>query len=229
MQRESKRIVVFTGHFGSGKTELAINYGVKLARQGQAVTVVDLDIVNPFFRSSEVKGVLEKEGIRLLLPKFVGTTVDVPSLPSEIYSVFQNKNSMAIFDVGGDDAGATVLGRYYPYFMQEPYRMFFVVNVRRPLSSTPEQIIELLKAIESRSRLKVTDLINNTNLMHETNLSHLLEGQVVVERVSEKLNIPIAYISGVVSVIEKLPEEYSSIGFPIDIYLHPPWDRDGEA
>ncbi|MDN5277727.1 MAG: hypothetical protein PWR01_1692 [Clostridiales bacterium] len=229
MQQENRRIILFTGHFGSGKTELAINYSIKLARQGQAVTVVDLDIVNPFFRSSEVRDVLEKEGIRLLSPNFVGTTVDVPSLPPEIYSVFQSKNSKVIFDVGGDDIGATALGRYYPYFMQEPYRMFFVINARRPLSSTPEQIIEMLKAIESHSRLKVTDLINNTNLMYETNLNHLLEGQEIVEQVSEKLNIPIAYISGVAEVIEQLPEQYNKKGFPIDIYLHPPWDREDEV
>ncbi len=229
MKQEKGRIAIFTGHFGSGKTELAINYSIKLARQGQAVTVVDLDIVNPFFRSSEVRDVLEKEGIRLLSPNFVGTTVDVPSLPPEIYSVFQSKNDKVVFDVGGDDIGATALGRYYPYFMQEPYRMFFVVNVRRPLSSAPEQIIEMLKAVESRSRLKVTDLINNTNLMYETNLNHLLEGQMIVEQVAEKLNIPIAYISGVTDVIDKLPEKYSSKGFPIDIYLHPPWDRKDEV
>lgn len=223
MQQGNRRIILFTGHFGSGKTELAINYSIKLARQGRAVTLVDLDIVNPFFRSSEVRDVLEKEGIRVLSPNFVGTTVDVPSLPPEIYSVFQNKTSNVILDVGGDDIGATVLGRYYPYFMQEPYRMFFVINVRRPLSSTPEQIIEMLKAIENHSRLKVTDLINNTNLMYETNLDHLLEGQEIVEQVSQELNIPIAYISGVAEVIEQLPEQYRQKRFPIDVYLHPPW------
>lgn len=229
MKQEKGRIAIFTGHFGSGKTELAINYSINLARQGQAVTVVDLDIVNPFFRSSEVKGVLEKEGIRLLSPNFVGTAVDVLSLPPEIYSVFQSKNRRVVFDVGGDDVGATVLGRYYPYFVQEPYRMFFVVNVRRPLSSTPEQIIEMLKAVENRSRLKVTDLINNTNLMYETDLDDLLEGQAVVEQVSEKLNIPIAYVAGVADVVDKLPEKYSSKGFPIDIYLRPPWGREDEG
>lgn len=229
MQQENERLILFTGHFGSGKTELAINYSIKLARQGQTVTIVDLDIVNPFFRSSEVRDVLEKEGVRLLLPNFVGTTVDIPSLPSEIYSVFQNRKGKVVFDVGGDDIGATVLGRYHPYFMQEPYRMFFVINTRRPLSSTVKQIIEMLKSIEDHSRLKVTDLINNTNLMHETSLDHLLEGQAIVEQVSQKLNIPVAYISGVAGVIEQLPTEYSQKGFPIDTYLHPPWDYEDEV
>lgn len=229
MQQENERLILFTGHFGSGKTELAINYSIKLARQGQSVTIVDLDIVNPFFRSSEVRDVLEKEGIKLLSPNFVGTTVDIPSLPSEIYSVFQNRKGKVVFDVGGDDIGATVLGRYHPYFMEEPYRMFFVINTRRPLSSTVEQIIEMLKSIENHSRLKVTALINNTNLMCETSLDHLLEGQAIVEQVSRRLNIPVAYISGTAEVIDQLPEEYSSKGFPINIYLRPPWGREDEV
>jgi hypothetical protein len=223
MQHETERLILFTGHFGSGKTELAINYSIILARQGQSVTIVDLDIVNPFFRSSEVKDVLNKEGIRLISPNFVGTTVDVPSLPPEIYSVFQNKISKVVFDVGGDDIGATVLGRYHPYFMQEHYRMFYVINTRRPLSSTVEQVIEMLKAIESHSRLKVTDLINNTNLMYETCLGHLLEGQTIVEQISRLLNLPVAYISGISEIIAQLPEEYSYKGFPLEIYLRPPW------
>ena len=127
---QTSRLTVFTGHFGSGKTEIALNYSIRLARRGETVTIVDLDIVNPFFRSSEAKDVLNREGVRVLAPTFAGTTVDVPSLPSEIYAVFQDKRSRVVFDVGGDEKGAAVLGRYHPYFNSEPYDMFYVINTK---------------------------------------------------------------------------------------------------
>ncbi|MGI6189483.1 MAG: ATP-binding protein [Clostridiales bacterium] len=221
---QTSRLTVFTGHFGSGKTEIALNYSIRLARRGETVTIVDLDIVNPFFRSSEAKDVLNREGVRVLAPTFAGTTVDVPSLPSEIYAVFQDKRSRVVFDVGGDEKGAAVLGRYHPYFNSEPYDMFYVINTKRPLSGHAEQVINTLKAVELNSRLKVTHLINNTNLMHETTIEHILEGQDVVEHVSGELNIPVAYISGIPAVLALLPHKYREKGFPIELYMHPPWD-----
>lgn len=221
---QAERLILFTGHFGSGKTEMALNYSIKLAKQGQRVTIVDLDIVNPFFRCSEMKDILKKEGVRLLSPTFVGTTVDIPSLPAEILSVFQDRRQKVIFDVGGDDVGATVLGRYYPYFIAEPYRMFYVVNIRRPLSATGEQVIKMLEAIENHSKLKVTDLVNNTNLSYETDLCHVLEGQAVIEQLSDELKLPVTYISGVPQIIGKLPDKYRKKAFPLKTYMRLPWD-----
>ncbi len=223
---QTSRLAVFAGHFGSGKTEIAINYSIKLARRGEPVTIVDLDIVNPFFRSSEAKDVLNRGGVRVLAPVFAGTTVDVPSLPPEIYSVFQDKRSRVVFDVGGDEKGAAVLGRYHPYFIREPYDMFYVINTKRPLSGCVERIMETLKAVELHSRLKVTHLINNTNLMHETSVEHVLEGQAVVELLSGELDIPVAYISGTPEILDQLPEDYRDKGFPLELYMHPPWDMD---
>jgi hypothetical protein len=220
---EQERLILFTGHFGSGKTEIAINYATKSAGEGRKTALVDLDIVNPFFRSTEVKDQLEASGVKVLSPNFAGTTVDVPSLPAEIYSVFTGRYEKVIFDVGGDEVGARALGMYYPYFAKEPFRMFYVINTKRPLSSSMEDILEMFREVQIKSRLKVTDLINNTNLSYETQVYDIMEGQVLVKQVSEHVNIPVTYIAGVKEMLEKLPSDTGCDLIPIDIYMKPPW------
>lgn len=224
--RENERIAIFTGHFGSGKTEMAVNYAIRLAREENKVILVDLDIVNPFFRSSEVKGILEKEGIKVFGPTFANTAIDIPSLPPDIISVFQNKECRVIFDVGGDEKGATALGTYYPYFIKEEYRMYYVINIRRPLSAVVNDITNMLRLIEEHSRLKVTDLVNNTNLSYLTEIYDIMEGQAVVEQVSKDLNIPVSYIAGIPGVLKDLPGPLKDRAFPLNIYMLPPWGKD---
>lgn len=220
---ENERLILFTGHFGSGKTELAVNYAIRSANAGNKTILVDLDIVNPFFRSTEVKDTLEAHGVKVISPNFATTGVDVPSLPAEVYSVFADKSAKVIFDVGGDEVGARALGAYYPYFMKEAYRMFYVINARRPFSSKMDDVLEMFHEVQQKSRLKVTDLINNTNLSYETEFCDIMEGNDFIVQVSEHINIPVTYISGVREVLDKLPDEMSSKLFPIDLYMKPPW------
>ena len=111
-----KQYLVLTGNYGSGKTELALNLAMQFARTYKT-TLVDLDIVNPYFRSGEKAEEAEQAGIRMLMPTFAMTTVDIPALPAEIQSVFEVPSERTIFDVGGDDTGAAALGRYYPSFI----------------------------------------------------------------------------------------------------------------
>lgn len=220
---EQERLILFTGHFGSGKTEISINYAIKAAESGDKVILVDLDIVNPFFRSTEVKDVLEAKGIKVLSPNFASTTVDVPSLPAEIYSVFADKSAKVIFDVGGDEVGARALGVYFPYFQKEAYRMFYVINTRRPLSGNQEDILDMMAQVQFKSRLKITDLINNSNLSYETAKSDIMEGNSLIRQISDMTDIPIAYTAGVKEVLETLPHNIGTSLFPIDIYMKPPW------
>ncbi len=220
----SERIAIFTGHFGSGKTEMAINYSIASARGGNKTIIVDLDIVNPFFRTTEKKDILESQGIKVISPVFAGTGMDIPSLPPQIYSVFQSKEYKVIFDVGGDDLGATALGRFYPYFVEEIYNMYYVINVHRPLSGNKQDIIDMLRSIEFRSRLDVTYLVNNSNISHETTICDIMKGQPIVEEVSKELNIPIAYISGMPEILRLLPAELGAKAFPLDIFMRQLWD-----
>ena len=180
-----KRINIFVGHYGSGKTELAVNFAIK----NKADLIADLDTVNPYFRTNDAKEILEKAGIRVVAPYYAGTNVDLPSLPPEVYAAFTD-NKTAVLDIGGDDDGAYVLGRFKEYITEENSEVYFVINVLRPETDSAEKIIEMIKAIEYASRLKVTYLINNTNLMGETVYSHVEKGEAIVKEVSRLTNIP---------------------------------------
>ncbi len=218
------KIDIITGHFGSGKTEFAINYSIQLAEHNLKIALVDLDIVNPFFRTAEEKDMLEDMGIKVIVPNFAGTTVDVPSLPAEIYSVFDDQSyDKVIFDVGGDDIGAIALGRYYSRISKERYNMFYVINTKRPLSSTDDQIMDMLISIERSSRLEVTHLINNTNLSYETTIEDILEGQKIVDSISKEMDIPIAYVTGTSDIIDKLPSDIKGKAFQLNLYMQPIW------
>ncbi len=164
------RITMFVGNYGSGKTELSLNGALYCAREGKSVTLVDLDIVNPYFRSAEHEELLHQNGIRTLRPTFALTTVDIPALPAEILSIFHNGDDRVIIDVGGDDTGAVALGAYKPYLDKESTKMYFVINTCRPLSSDVDGLMDLIDRIENRSRHKVDALVNNTNLSYQTDL-----------------------------------------------------------
>lgn len=226
IMENSSKIDIITGHFGSGKTEFSINYSIQLAKDNLKVALVDLDIVNPFFRTAEVKDILEEMGIKVIVPNFAGTTVDIPSLPADIYGVFEDKSyDKVIFDLGGDDLGALALGRYHLEMEKMPYNMFYMINTKRPLSSTQEQIIDMLKSIEGTSRLKVTYLINNTNLSYETSLEDVMEGQSIIEKVSAETNIPVAYVVATDNIIEELPYDIKKKAFKLNLYMQPIWNK----
>lgn len=212
-------INIFVGHFGSGKTEMAINYALKEADQGELVTIVDLDIVNPFYRSSEVKDIFNQHGVMMISPNFAGTASDVPSLPPSIQGVFDLQEGVVIFDVGGDNAGATALSRYKESFERVGYKMFFVINTCRPLTSFTEDIMEYMAGIEKHSRLKITGLVSNTNLAYETNIPIIIDGIKVVEMVSKEKKVKLNYICAPKALAHELPDEYQGRVFPLELFM----------
>lgn len=189
----NKRFLVLTGNYGSGKTEISLNLALKSAKR-MKTTLVDLDIVNPYFRSGEKAEELRSAGVRVLMPTFAMTTVDIPALPAEIQSVFETPSERVIFDVGGDDTGAAALGRYYPSFMnrREETEVMMVVNCMRPLTRTAEEILELAGRIQARGRLKIDRLLNNTNLAGETAAEMIERGEKICLECAARLGgIPV--------------------------------------
>lgn len=222
-----KRINIFTGHFGSGKTEVAVNYALKLAEAHYKTAIVDFDIVNPYFRTADAKEELEKNNIWVILPMYANTNVDVPAIPSEIYSLFQKKEYKAVLDVGGDDLGAKAVSRFKEEILSDDYEMFFVINTRRGMTDTPEKILEMIALVEDSANIKVTRLINNSNLLEETTPEIILEGNGIISEVSEKLGIPLSITAGLEEVIGRLESSRLSGSelLPLRKQIHLPWNR----
>ena len=202
---EHKRLTLFAGHYGSGKTNIAVNYALHLAAEGKQVCIADLDIVNPYFRTKDSAKELEAAGIHLISPQFANSNVDLPALPAEAYRLVTDRSTYGIMDLGGDDRGAYALGRYVPGILEENnYRMIFVANASRPLTRTPEDAMEVMGEIEAACGLKFTDLINNTNLGDLTTAETVMGSQEYMEKLSRLSGLPVFATTAKTDVAEKL-------------------------
>ncbi len=218
------RIRVIIGHYGSGKTEFAVNYAMKLAESGKKLALADLDVVNPYFRSREKQEMMEEQGIKVIsnsLNKSLG--VDLPAISAGVLGPLQDESYEVILDVGGDSMGARVLARYHSYFKEGDYDMFCILNAYRAETQNAEGAISHIKSIEREARAKVTGIINNTHLLRETSVEDVLKGQRLAKEVSEKLSIPIKYISTLEKIASELPKDIEGEVFPIKMYMREDW------
>ena len=204
---DHKRLTLFAGHYGSGKTNIAVNYALLLAAEKKKVCIADLDIVNPYFRTKDSAKELEAAGIDLISPQFANSNVDLPALPAEAYRLVTDRQTYGIMDIGGDDRGAYALGRYVPSILEENnYRMVFVANCYRPLTRTPEEAMEVMREIEEACKLRFTDIINNSNLGPETTVETVLSSQSYMDALSRLSGLPIFATTAVAEVAKELPE-----------------------
>lgn len=217
------RIRIFMGHFGSGKTEISINYAINLAKEEKKAAIVDLDIVNPYFCTRGMKKELEEKGVRVISADPNLSNAELMVVPAEVLSVFNDKSYDVVFDIGGDDQGAIVLGQYNRYFKEEPYDLYFVINNNRPLTSNDIDTEDYIRAIEAVSRLKVTHLISNTNMSYETTVEDILRGDEEVSKLSKKLGIPYKYTVCTRDLVDKIEGKVKGEILPVDIYMKPPW------
>ena len=202
---EHKRITLFAGHYGSGKTNIAVNYALLLAREGKRAAIADLDIVNPYFRTKDSARELEEAGVALISPQFASSNVDLPALPAEAYRLVEDRSLYAVMDIGGDDRGAYALGRYTPFILEEnDYRMAFVANPCRPLTKTPEEALEVMREIEAAGGLPFTCIVNNANLAHETDIHTVLDALPYMRRLSELSGLPVWLTSAEEHIAELL-------------------------
>ncbi len=186
---------VICGHYGCGKTNLSLNLAIekKLSNPERRVILVDIDIVNPYFRSSEYGKLLAKNGIELIIPSFANTTLDTPTLSPKIFSIFTAENADVFIDAGGDDAGATALGTISRQLKEQGYEMIYVINKNRVLSNSPENALSLLREIEMASRLTATKIVNNTHLGVDSTFENSLESETFAKEVSLIANLPLLY------------------------------------
>jgi len=199
---------IFTGRFGSGKTEVALNYAQSLVRSSKLdarqlpdleasppdmVILIDLDIVTPYFRSRETADRMQARGVEVVAPSVVGQHLDVPAITPQILGAIQQSQRPVILDVGGDEQGARALGQFSTAIQERGYRMHFVVNPYRPFTNTLEGLASSIAEIEAGARLKVTSLVSNPNLMGETTIEHILQGHAKIEGFGQALGLPIAF------------------------------------
>ena len=221
----SKRIVIFTGHFGSGKTEVAVNYALQAAGKGKKTAIIDLDIVNPFFRTADARNTLEAECIKVITPIYANTNVDVPSLPAEISGMFEDRSYNVIIDVGGDDLGARAVSRYRDQIVREDYIHYFVVNTRRPMTRTKEEIVKMILEIQSSANLKVDKLVNNANILDASTPELLAEAARILEAVSAELSIPVGFVSGMEEVLSGYEGDKGIEKLYLKKNIRLPWER----
>ena len=192
MTMEHKRLTLFAGHYGSGKTNIAVNYAMLLADEGKKVCIADLDIVNPYFRTKDSESELRDKGVTLICSEYANTNVDVPAIPAESYRIVQDKSCFSVIDIGGDDRGAYALGRFADAIKAEgEYRMAFVLNRYRPLTSTVEGAVEIMREIEMASGIKFNCIVNNSNIGSETTPDVVRESLAFAEDVSLATGLPI--------------------------------------
>ncbi len=187
-----KRITLLCGHYGSGKTNVAVNMAYDQKEKYERVAIADLDIVNPYFRTKDSAKDFEDRGIELICSEYAGSNVDIPALPQQIYSICDQKDKQVIIDVGGDDRGAYALGRIAPSILSENnYEMLFVINCFRPLTRDAESTLEVMREIEYAANMKFTAIVNNSNLGEETTREDVLKSLAYAEEISQKTGLPI--------------------------------------
>ena len=212
-----KRITLFAGHYGSGKTNIALNYARFLKRRGEKVAVADLDIVNPYFRTKDSAADLAAEGIALVVSEFANSNVDFPALPKEIYALTAERGTKVVMDIGGDDRGALALGRWAPDIRAEnDYEMLAVVNAARPLTRTPQDAVEVLREIEAASQLPFTGIVNNTNLGPQTTAETVLGSRAYADEIAARMKIPVRMTCASAAIASELRGRVDGL-FPIEL------------
>ena len=194
MIKDFKRITIFAGHYGSGKTNIAVNYAALIKEQtGKEVALADLDIVNPYYRAKDSTDVLEEKGIRMISSPFANSNVDLPALPAEAYAIIDDENVFSVCDVGGDDRGAYALGRYREGILKADYEMLMVVNMYRPLTRTVEDVLEMKAEIEAAAGIPFTGIVNNSNIGVITTAKDVVSSFPFIEEIEKAAGIPLRF------------------------------------
>ena len=215
------RLSIITGHYGTGKTEFAVNLALARAAEGADVMLAALDIVNPYFRSRERKRLLEDAGVKLISSSQACSDADVPALPAELLTILENRAVCGVLDIGGDPVGARVLARFQPKIVREDDQLIYVLTANRPEEREADSAIAYLRGIESTTGLTCTGIVNNTHLCGETTEAEIRKGAALAEAVSEATGIPVlCHVAE-----ERFAPLLTDLNvFPITIKMKKPWE-----
>ncbi len=226
---EKRKFYIVCGHYGCGKSNFSLNLAIDRAKQGRKVVLVDLDLVNPYFLSSGYKEKLEELGIQVIAPMFANTNVETPGFPINLNLIFET-DADVILDVGGDDAGSVILGRFYKQLEETDYEMLYLVNRYRNLTVTPEETLEIMREIESASRCKVSAIVNNSHLKYDTTWEVVEKSLEYAKEIAEYAQLPLwaatipAYLYKD-DRVRNLTQAYADVKwYPVEIYVKAPWE-----
>ncbi len=219
-----KRLIIVTGHYGSGKTEFAVNLAIDLKKTNEKVSIADLDIVNTYFRSRERSEFLESMGIHVCDSSIKASTLDLPAVPAEVMGIIQDKSGKAVLDIGGDAVGARVLARFAEHVKKAEHDLLFVINANRPETQNADDVITYIRAIEETSGLKMTGLVNTTHLLKATSIEDVTRGHNLSKEVSDLTGIPIIYEVAIENVASQIEDkDIKEKLFPIKLYMREDW------
>ena len=218
-----KRIQIITGHYGSGKTEYAVNLALQLAGTGRPPALADLDIVNPYFRSYEQTKRLEAAGIRVIVTS-CGGVADIPALNPEVLSVFQDPSWTGVLDIGGDPIGARVLARFAPQLRREEFDLLYVLNANRPETRDLDRALAYMRGIEAECRQKVTGIVNNTHLCGETTPDEIRKGAALAAQLSRQTGLPVVCHAVERRFLPQVRDQLIEPILPMDLYMKKPWE-----
>ena len=226
MDIDIKGIIIICGNYGSGKTETAINLAVVKKQDGLDVKIADLDLVNPYFRTREARGLLEDMGIDVVLPDIKYMHADLPILTPAVAGIIQQPSELTILDAGGDDAGVTVLAALADHLSKKKVQMLQIINPFRPFTENVEGCIKMKEEIEKSSKLKVTGIVSNANLIDETTIEHIYKGYELLKDVSKATGIEMKFITVGSHLISQLElNDFSCPVLKIDRKLKFPWKQ----
>lgn len=217
---QGPRIKVFVGEFGSGKTELAVNYALQLKQLGHKTAVVDIDLVKPYFRTRENRALLEERGVVVIAPDRRLSHTALPTMPENLTQILYQEDCQVVMDVGGGES-AIVLGQLNRKFTDNPYQAWMVVNTRRPFTNTPDAIVDTCRRIEQVSRLTVSGIVSNTNLARETTSAHIAEGLAITEKAAALMGLPIKWVVAPEWLADEVKVKYPL--FILKPYTMYPW------
>lgn len=221
---KERTVYIVTGHYGSGKSEFSINFARHLRSMHRDVCVCDLDVVNPYFRSREQRDVLEKEGITVVSDTMNSIKgLDMPYLSPAIKGMINRFDGDIILDCGGDDVGIRVLHQFKDDLTQHSVELLMAINIYRPQTQTPEQIIEMMRLLEEESGLIITGFVNTSNFLRQTQIDDVVKADIIINQVSEVKKVPICYVVGLRHLVRKLPKTVHGERIQIELALRDKW------